>query len=121
HLHRPQRGLDRRRRLIAVPGPRRRSLLAALVAIAFQERDHLALPDRLDHQPHAQPCDILQHVTQLTARAEQLMDLVTDALDGRYSNRHGVGLLRELVALEGTYARRRFPPGTGRHRRYVGP
>src|SRR5437870_4983573 len=27
----------------------------------------------------------------------------------------GVGLLRELVALEGTYARRRFTPGTGRH------
>jgi hypothetical protein len=62
-------------RLPAVPGSRLTALVAALVADPAQELVDLGLQRGLHHQPHAQPGNVLQDRRQITAGAEQLVDL----------------------------------------------
>jgi hypothetical protein len=77
-----------------------------LVAGPAQEGLHLGLQRRLDDQPGTQAGDVLDHLAQLTLPAEQGINLGTDLLGRRYSNRHGRSpSFAELVALEGTYVR----------------
>jgi hypothetical protein len=64
----------------------------ALVALPAQERGHFGLQRGLEQQPSPEPSDVLQDVGQLAGRVgEQLIDLGADALDRRYSCRHGRG------------------------------
>jgi hypothetical protein len=91
---------------VAIP---RIGVRAALVAVTAKERGDLGLQRGLEQQPRPEPSDLLEDLTQVTGRVgEQLVDLGADALDRRYSCRHGRGPPDELVARSGTYARPLF-------------
>jgi hypothetical protein len=83
--------------------------LAAGVAVPPQELGDLGLQRGLEHQPHRRSghlLEVLQQAASLGA-GDQLVDLGTDGLAGRYSCGHGCRssfLSRQLF--EGTYARR---------------
>src|SRR5262249_2658607 len=56
----------------------------------------------LHQQLRTQPRDLLQDLRQRAAVSEQLIDVVTDTVGRRYSDRHGRGsFLRRLAGLEG--------------------
>jgi hypothetical protein len=64
----------------------------ALVAVAAQERGGLSLQRGLEQQSGAEPGDLLKDVSEVSGGVgEQLVDLGTDAVNGRYSCRHGRG------------------------------
>jgi len=56
--------------------------VAALVTGAAEERLDLGLQRGLHHQPHTQTGDVLQDRGEVTARAEQLLDLGTQPVGG---------------------------------------
>src|SRR4030095_10805871 len=70
-----------------------------LVPGPTQELLDLGLQRDLEHQPHAQPGDVLKDQGQVMPRSEQLVDLGADALDTRYSSCHGC---RSSLALGGS-------------------
>ena len=88
-LDRAHRRLDRHRRLVTVAAPRSVGVAATLVPGPAQELRDLGLQGGLEHQPHAEPGDLLKDRREVTVGAEQLMDLGADALDRRYSSCHG--------------------------------
>jgi hypothetical protein len=80
-LHRPHRRLDRHRRLVAVAAARSVGVAATLVPRPAQQLLDLDLQGGLEHQPHAEPGDVLKDQGKVTIGAEQLVDLGADALD----------------------------------------
>jgi hypothetical protein len=74
---------------VAVAAARPVGVAATLVPGPAQEFLDLGLQRGLEHQPHAEPGDILKDQDEVTARSEQLVDLGADALDRRYSSCHG--------------------------------
>jgi hypothetical protein len=113
HLDRAERGLDRPRLLPAVAVALGRVGTAALIPATPELLTDDLFDDALEGQPHRQPGDLLDDAQQLAAVGEQLVDLGADDLSGRYSwGPRAWVLLRELVAPEGTYARRTFTPET---------
>ena len=71
---------------VAAARPGIRAVGRALVARPTEELGHLGLHRGLDHQPGAQPGDLLQDLDQVTRTVEQGIDLAADPLSGRYSN-----------------------------------
>jgi hypothetical protein len=88
-LDRPQRGLQGAGLLPAVAVALRRVSTAALIPAAAQLLADDLFDDALEGQPHRQPRDLLDDAQQLAATGEQLVDLGTDGLGGRYSSCHG--------------------------------
>jgi len=88
-LDRPGCGLQRAGLLPAVAVALRRILAPALVAVTAQLLADDLLHHALEGQAYRQPRDLLQDAQQLAVGREQLVDLRTDGLGGRYSWCHG--------------------------------
>ena len=85
--YRAARGLDRQIAVaVALPDP---LTVGPRVPVTAQPGRDLVLEDLLEHQAGRQPHHLLQDLADLTARPEQLVDLGTDALSGRYSSWQG--------------------------------
>jgi hypothetical protein len=111
--HGPGGRLDRQGMVaVARSVARLQGALAAFVPVSTQELGDLGFEDGLEQQPGAQPSDVLQGVGQVTpVAAEQVVDLITDAVSRRYSRGHRCrslcrSLLGWLSAAEEAYARR---------------
>src|SRR5437764_4036377 len=85
---------------------RRPRLGPALVASAAKPLLELILDRPLDDQPGAEPGQLGQHLLRIIDQPvrEQLVDARLYLRRRRYRASHGVGLLRRLAGLEGTYA-----------------
>jgi hypothetical protein len=88
-LHRPKRGLQGAGLLPAVAVALGRVSGPPLVAVTAKLLTDDLLDDALEAQPHRQASDLLDDAQQFAAGGEQLVDLGTDGLGGRYSCSHG--------------------------------
>ena len=89
---RPGGGLDRHLPVaVAGPGPGIRAGRGPLVAVPAEELGDLGFQRGLHQHLDAEPGHLLQDLRQRTALGEQLIDVVTDTVSRRYSDRHGRG------------------------------
>jgi hypothetical protein len=65
------------------------SIACSLATLRAQELGDLGFEGGLHQQLGAEPGDLLQDLRQRTVLAEQLIDVATDAVGKRYSDRHG--------------------------------
>jgi hypothetical protein len=81
-----------------------------------EELGEFGFESGLHEQAHPEASDAFEDVAAIPVAGEQLVDVSTDPLDGRYSGGHrrGFSFLSSKL-LEGTHAGRPFTPRTGRH------
>ena len=120
---RPRGGLDGHLPVpVPRPGPGILASRGPLVTVPAQELRHLGLQRGLHQQLGAEPRHLLQNLRQRTIRGEQLIDVVTDTVSRRYSDRHGRGSFPSVTwrFRRETYARpliytRSWTPPDGQH------
>jgi len=88
-LDRPEGGLDGARRLEAVAIPDRAVRSSAFVTSPAELLEDDLLDHGLEGEAHRQAGDLLDRAHHIAAAGEQLVDLCTDGLGGRYSWCHG--------------------------------
>ncbi len=87
---------------VTAAGPGTGAGRGPLVAVPAQELGDLGLQRGLHQQLRAEPGHFLQDLRQRTAVSEQLINVATDTVGRRYSDRHGRGsFLRDLAVLKG--------------------
>jgi hypothetical protein len=98
-------------RLIVASWPKVSTSIASTSRSTAQLLADDLFDDALEGQAHRQAGNLLDDAQQLAAAGEQLVDLGTDGLGGRYSWCTGVGLLREWSALGGNLRQLRVSTG----------